>query len=77
VGRLLGGLHAIDISHMFSITQSLGDSPDRRKMIDSALEALSTQLHKALQGLANVALDVEHARYYQDQQHAGESSPAS
>jgi hypothetical protein len=77
VHRSLGNLHAIDLAHMFHISQSLGDSQDRRNQIDSALSGLCMQLHKALQSLENISLNVEHARYYHDQQHAGDSPQAS
>jgi hypothetical protein len=67
VARLLGDLHALDLSHMFHITVSLGDTPDRRKQIDNRLSGLSGQLRRSLQILDQAALNVEHARYYAEQ----------
>jgi len=77
VHRALGHLTAIDLSHMFHITLSLGDSQDMRKLADAALSNLGDQLRKALQSLDNIALNVEHARYYTDQQPADEGPQAS
>jgi len=70
VHRALGDLHAIDLAHMFHITNSMGDSQDRRSQIDNAVDSLCNQLRQALGSLENIALNVEHARYYSDQQHA-------
>ncbi len=71
VHRALGNLRAIDLSHQFLLTLSLGDSEDRRMQIDSSLSALAEQLRKALQSLDNITLNVEQARYYTDQKPAG------
>jgi len=65
--RLLHTIRAIDLSHLFPITFTLGDTTDRRKMIDSAIGNISDRLHDAQRLLASITLTVEHARYYNDQ----------
>jgi hypothetical protein len=67
VHRDLGNLRAIDVSHLFFISLSMGDNEDLRKQIDSSLSSLADQLRKALQSLDSATLNVEQARYYTDQ----------